>query len=109
MALGHGSVAECQRTVSSKEFIEWVAFDSIEPIGSRVTPDLLALLISLFVNVYSKPGTRALLPQDVLADPLAARRLSEQEEAERTGQMAADYRRLRAERLAKMNGTQTGS
>lgn len=92
----------CQQAVSSREFAEWVAFDSIEPIGTRTTPDLLALLISLLANVYRREGARAVLPQDILADPLQARRLSEAEEQQRISAMAGDYRRLRAERLSKM-------
>lgn len=102
MALGHRSVEECQRHVSSREFIEWVAFDAFEPIGSRTTPDLLALLATIQLNLNRRKGTRPLIPQDILADPLAAPRLSEREEARRTTSIAADYRRLRAERLARM-------
>jgi hypothetical protein len=78
-----------------------MAFDAFEPIGTRVVPDLLALLTSLFYNVNRKPKSRPWLPQDVFADPLAPRRLSEREEAVRVGAVAADYRRLRAERLAR--------
>ena len=78
-----------------------MAFDAFEPIGSRTTPDLLAFLITLYANTHRKPGSRPWLPQDVLHDPLAPRRLTEAEEGQRTRQLAADYRRLRAERLAK--------
>jgi hypothetical protein len=88
--------------VSSREFVEWIAFDRYEPIGTRTTPDLLALLIAATVNPWRKKGARALLPQDVFPDPLAPRRLTPPEEARRTAQIGADYRRLRKERLAKM-------
>jgi hypothetical protein len=79
-----------------------MAFDRYEPIGTRTTADLLALLVSLFYNVNRPEGARTWLPQDVLSDPLAPRRLSPDEEAARVGVVMQDYRRLRAERLAKM-------
>lgn len=96
-------MAACQAAVSSREFIEWVAFDSFEPIGTRTTPELLAVLVSMQANLYKKKGDRPVLPQDVLPDPMAPQRLSQAEEAQRTRAVAGDYRRLRAERLAKMN------
>jgi hypothetical protein len=82
--------------------VEWVAFDEFEPIGTRTTPDLLALLIALTANLYRKKGDRPMLPRDILPDPLLPPRLTREEEARRTAEVAADYRRLRAERLAKM-------
>lgn len=91
--------------MSSREFVEWMAFDRYEPISTRTTPDLLALIYTATVNPWLKKGARALLPQDVFPDPLAPRRLTPQEEAQRVGQVMADYRRLRAERLAKMAAT----
>lgn len=78
-----------------------MAFDAFEPIGTRVVPDLLALLTTLFYNANRPAKARPWLPQDVLADPLAPRRLNPREEAQRTGAIAGDYRRLRAERLAR--------
>lgn len=33
MALGHRSVAEAQRHISSGEFTEWMAFHALEPFG----------------------------------------------------------------------------
>lgn len=88
--------------MSSREFLEWVAFDGFEPIGSRTTPELLALLISVQANQWKSKGDRPVLPQDILPDPLAPARLDPRQEAQRVGAIAADYRRLRAERLAKM-------
>lgn len=82
--------------------MEWVAFDRLEPIGTRTTPDLLALLITLTANLYRAKGQRAWLPQDVFPNPLLPRRLSTVEEAGRLAAIGADYRRLRAERLARM-------
>lgn len=105
LALGHRSVEECQRHVSSREFVEWVAFDAFEPIGSRTVPDLLALLIALTGNIWRDKGKRALIPEDIFPDPLAPPRLSPQEEAKRIGSIAGDYRRLRAERLAATMAT----
>lgn len=74
----------------------------MEPIGPRTVPDLIATLIALTANLYREKGKRAWLPQDVFPNPLAPRRLSVAEEQARIGQIGADYRRLRAERLAKM-------
>lgn len=93
---------QCQRAVSSREFTDWMVFDRFEPIGSRTVPELLALLTALTANQWKQKGDRLLLPQDILPDPLAPRRLTPAEEGQRTRQVAADYRRLRAERLAKM-------
>ena len=87
--------------MSSKEFAEWVAFDAYESLSTRTTPELLAVLIAIQANQWKAKGERLLLPQDILPDPAAPRRLSPGEEARRTGQVMADYRRLRAERLAK--------
>jgi len=92
--------------VSSREFVEWMAFDRYEPIGTRTTPDLLALIYTATVNPWLKKGSRALLPQDVFPDPLAPRRLSPQEEAQRVAGVMADYRRLRKERLARLAAEQ---
>ena len=99
-------MAACQAAVSSREFTEWRAFDQYEPIGTRTTPELLAGLISITVNQWRSKGERLLLPQDILPDPLAPRRLTPAEEAQRTRQAATDYRRLRAERLAKQQDEQ---
>jgi len=79
-----------------------MVFDEFEPIGTRTVPDLLALLISQYANVHRREGSRAWLPQDILRDPLEPERLSPSAEAHRTNSIAADYRRLRAERLANM-------
>ena len=93
-------MAACQEAVSSREFTEWAVYGEMEPFGPRVVPDLLALLIALTYNMNRKVGARPLLPVDVHPDPLAPRRLSEAEEAGRKLRVMADYRRLRAERLA---------
>lgn len=80
--------------------MEWVAFDAFEPIGTRVVPDILALLTALMLNVHRKPGTRPLFARDILDDPLLARRNTAAEEADRVAHVQFDYKRLRAERLA---------
>lgn len=91
----------CQLAVSSREFAEWQAFDRYEPIGSRTVPELLALLAAMQANQWKGKGDRMLLPQDILPDPMAPARLSPAEEGQRTRSLAADYRKLRAERLAR--------
>jgi hypothetical protein len=82
--------------------VDWVAYDSLEPIGPRVVPDLLAVLTSIVYNANRKPKSRAWLPQDIFPAPMQPPRLSPQEEARRVGAIAADYRRLRKERLARL-------
>lgn len=96
-------MAECQAAVSSAEFTAWVEFDRFEPIGTRTTPELLALLISVQANQWRGKHDRAMLPQDILPDPLAPKRLTQAEEAARGRQVAGDYRRLRTQRLAMMD------
>ncbi len=76
-------------------------FDSFEPIGTRVVPDILALLTALFYNVNRKHGARPWMARDILDDPLEPRRLSAAEEADRVAHVHFDYKRLRAERLAR--------
>ena len=78
-----------------------MAFDKFEPIGTRTVPDLLAFLSVLYLNRHRKEGLRAFMPQDILDDPLLPRRNEPDVEARRTAAVAADYRRLRAERLAR--------
>lgn len=78
-----------------------MAFDDFEPVGTRTLADLLALLTTSYLNVHRKPGSRPLLPQDLLDNPLLPRRTSAGEETSRRMTVMADYRRLRAERLAK--------
>lgn len=97
---------EAQAAISSREFVDWIAYDQLEPIGPRVVPDLLALLIVQQANLYRRKGARAWLPQDIFPDPLAPSRLSERQEEQRKGQIGADYRRLRAERLARLAAEQ---
>lgn len=79
-----------------------MAFDRFEPIGSRTTPELLAVLISVMANQWKGKSDRLVLPQDILHDPLAPVRLDPAQEGARVRAVASDYRRLRAERLAKM-------
>jgi hypothetical protein len=67
-----------------------------------VIPDLLALLIAQQANLWRKESSRAVLAQDIFPDPLAPERLSKAEEQKRIGQVGGDYRRLRAERLARL-------
>lgn len=76
-------------------------FDEFEPIGTRTVPDLLALLLALTANIHRKAGTRAHSSLDFLANPLSPRRLSAPEEKARGMAVMGDYRRLRAERLAR--------
>lgn len=88
-----------QSCISSREFVDWMAYDELEPIGPRVTPDLLALLISMTANMYKAKGTRPTLPQDIFPDPLLPQRLSAAEEASRVASIGQGYRKARAERL----------
>jgi len=52
LALGHRSVAEAQRWISSREFGEWLAYDRISPIGPERQDWHAALLASTFANAF---------------------------------------------------------
>ena len=58
VALGHRSVLDCQRHVSSHEFTEWMSYYSIEPFGDDLIDLQFAQLESLFANANARKGRR---------------------------------------------------
>jgi len=58
VALGHKSVLDCQRHISSHEFAEWLAYASIEPFGDDLVDVQFAQLESLTANIHKAKGRR---------------------------------------------------
>lgn len=56
--MGHKSVRDCQRHISSHEFAEWMAYNSLEPFGDDLIDLQFAQLESLMANIYAKKGRR---------------------------------------------------
>jgi hypothetical protein len=69
--LGHRSVAQAQKYVSSAEFAEWIAFDNLEPIGeAEERADIrFGLLASMIANANRGRGERAFKPGDFMFRP----------------------------------------
>jgi hypothetical protein len=64
--LGHRSVAEAQRCISSREFAEWMAYDRLEPFGV-VRGDLQAgIVASTLVNIHKKKDAAPSQPGDFI-------------------------------------------
>lgn len=55
IALGHKSVKECQRWISSHEFAEWMAYFNMEPFGDDLLDQSIASLQALMANIHSDP------------------------------------------------------
>lgn len=88
IALGHKSVRDCQRHVSSHEFAEWMALATIEPFGDDLVDLQFAQLESLTASIHAKKGRR-IKPGDFLL-----RQVPEQEEEELTPSQI--YQRFKA-------------
>ena len=56
--LGHDSVIDCQKHISSHEFAEWRAFASIMPIGDDLIDQQFAQLEALLANIHAGKGRR---------------------------------------------------
>lgn len=70
LALGHNSVQECQRHVSSREFAEWMAYDRLDPIGPERQDVMLAQIAWLLAetNRNKKKQKKAFKVTDFLPD-----------------------------------------
>lgn len=60
------TVAELQRSMSSAEFGEWVAFYSIEPFGDRVADLRAGVVASTVANVNRGKDSPVLAPIDLI-------------------------------------------
>ena len=58
------SVARCQREVSSREYAEWWANQTFDPIGASRDDYRIATLTSLVYNAVKKPRARATTAND---------------------------------------------
>ena len=54
--MGHRSVAEAQRSIDSREFAEWLAYDRISPIGPERADWRAAMLAATLANVWRGKG-----------------------------------------------------
>ena len=66
LALGHRSVAECQKWISSPEFTEWQVFNERNPIGQEREDWLFAMLAAVLANVWRGKNQRAAKVTDFL-------------------------------------------
>ena len=72
LALGHKSVTECRRWVSSHEFTQWMAYDRLEPIGNdlKILDLHFGQLLSLTANIHSDPKKgKTMKPEDFMLLP----------------------------------------
>lgn len=49
------SVAQAQREIDSHEFVEWRAFNQLEPFGEEVMDTRFARLMALLANINRNP------------------------------------------------------
>ena len=76
--MGHRSVADCQRWISSKEFTEWMAYFELEPFGDDLFDYQMAQLQALLANINRDPKKgRSYKPQE-----FALRNLAQEDEEE---------------------------
>lgn len=70
--LGYRSVSEAQQAISSAEFSEWIAYESLEPDPATWTMQLVAQLLALTANVHRDPRrqSRPYQPADFLPRPI---------------------------------------
>lgn len=64
--LGHRSVAECQRCVSSDEFVHWLALDSIDPLPDRRGDYYMAQIALMLGSRWRAPKSPSLDLSDFL-------------------------------------------
>lgn len=58
------SVSRCQEEVNSREFLEWLAYQRIEPFGALQEDYRAGVLASLLYNPWRKEGAAGKGPQD---------------------------------------------
>ena len=60
------SVARLQREVDSREFAEWIAFNSTDPFSVNRTEGMLSILCALVANQHLKKGMKPFHPEDFI-------------------------------------------
>jgi hypothetical protein len=60
------SVRQLLTTLDSGELAEWVAFDSLEPVGEYRADFRAGMLASLFANANKAKGAKTLSPGDFM-------------------------------------------
>jgi hypothetical protein len=59
--------------------LEWIAYYNVEPFGHDVGFNLVAVVASMFANVYKKKGARDTKPSDFYAQKVLRRKQSSEE------------------------------
>jgi hypothetical protein len=85
--LGHNSVKDCQRHISSHEFAEWMAYFTIEPFGDDLIDLQFSQLEALLANVNRSKKGRAFKPEDFLL-----RQVKEPEQPKTPGQVYQNFK-----------------
>ena len=60
------TVREAQERCDSREFAEWIAYDTIAPLGSERTNILVAILSSVMANAFRGKSGKAIEAKDIL-------------------------------------------
>lgn len=60
------SVKHCQRVVDSAEFVEWQAYDRLEPFGEDRADLRAGIIASTLANSTRRPSTPPYDPQDFM-------------------------------------------
>ena len=60
------SVARAQTEIDSREFAEWVAFNSSDPFSINRTEAMLSIVAALIANQGRKQGAKILQPEDFI-------------------------------------------
>ena len=51
--------------IDSEEFAEWMAFDSLEPIGGNAEDYRAGIIASALINIHRKRGAEAVKPLEL--------------------------------------------
>jgi hypothetical protein len=87
LALGR-SVRECQDTIDSREFSEWMAFYQLEPFGPERLDVGSAIVAATIANVHRGRAARAFKPGDFLPEFGPPKRQTQEQMAQVFGQFA---------------------
>lgn len=89
-------MARAQEEISSREFVEWRAFFSLEPFGSQVEDLRNGVLAALMVNLWGKKeGEESAKPDDFLFVPLEPEEVDEEaKELSLEDKLVAAFRNL---------------
>ncbi len=72
-------VARAQEEISSAEFAEWIAMNTIEPFTVNRTESMLSIIACILANVHRKKGAPEYRPEDFIPSYGPKRRQSADE------------------------------